>query len=248
MMITLYTFGPNFGLPDPSPFAMKTQVQLKMAGLTYVSDHTGFGRAPKGKLPFIDDDGTIVADSAFIRDYIERTYAVDLDRSLDASQRAQAWAVERMLEDHLYWVMIHTRWAMDENFARGPAHFFDGLPPAARDQAQAQARAGLTAALHGQGLGRHGPEEIGALGRKTLDSLAAILGDQTYLFGDRPCGADATAFGFVAGALCPLFESPMRQAAEANANLVAYRDRMMRRYYPEPAESGASHSRVFADA
>ena len=32
-MITLYGFGPLFGLPDPSPFVLKTMTQLKMAGL-----------------------------------------------------------------------------------------------------------------------------------------------------------------------------------------------------------------------
>src|SRR5580692_4763877 len=32
-MLTLYGFGPAFGLPDPSPFVMKSEVQLKMAGI-----------------------------------------------------------------------------------------------------------------------------------------------------------------------------------------------------------------------
>ena len=32
-MITLYVFGPNFGLPETSPYVTKTEVQLKMAGL-----------------------------------------------------------------------------------------------------------------------------------------------------------------------------------------------------------------------
>ena len=50
-MITLYTFGPAFGLPDPSPFVTKVEVLLKMAGLAYGTNTTGFRRAPKGKLP-----------------------------------------------------------------------------------------------------------------------------------------------------------------------------------------------------
>jgi len=32
-MITLYSFGPAFGLPDPSPFVTKAATLLKMAGL-----------------------------------------------------------------------------------------------------------------------------------------------------------------------------------------------------------------------
>ena len=247
-MITLYTFGPGFGLRDLSPFVRKAQLLLKMSGQPFQEDRTGFRKAPKGKLPFIDDDGTLVADSAFIRDYIERTYAVDLDRALDTGQRARAWAIERMLEDHLYWVIIHTRWAVDENFTKGPAHFFDAVPAPARDQVRKQARERVLAALHGHGLGRHNADEIAALGRKTLDSLAVILGEGPFLFGNQPCGADATAFGFVASALCPLFDAPLRRAAEAHRNLIAYRDRMMLRYYPEFLRSGSDSERELADA
>ena len=32
-MITLFTFGPSFGLPDASPFVMKDELLLKMDGL-----------------------------------------------------------------------------------------------------------------------------------------------------------------------------------------------------------------------
>ena len=34
-MITLYTFGPYFGLPDASPFVTKAMLLLKFAGLPY---------------------------------------------------------------------------------------------------------------------------------------------------------------------------------------------------------------------
>jgi len=79
-MITLYTFGPNFGLPDPSPFVVKAEVLLKMAGLPYRTDTTGFKKAPKGKLPYIDDDGTIVCDSTFIRFHLEKKHHIEFRR------------------------------------------------------------------------------------------------------------------------------------------------------------------------
>ncbi len=40
-MITLYTFGIAFGLPEPSSFVLKVQVQLKMAGLPYQTKCAG---------------------------------------------------------------------------------------------------------------------------------------------------------------------------------------------------------------
>ena len=231
-MITLYTFGPNFGLPDPSPFALKSEVQLKMAGLGYRLEFGGPQAAPKGKLPYLDDDGTVVADSVFIRDYVEKTYRVDLDAGLSAEQKAVAWAVERMVEDHLYWALLHLRWAVKDNFDKGPTRFFDAVPEAARDQVREQARQRTIANLQSHGLGRHNPDEIADQAERSLASLAGIIGDKPYLMGEAPSGSDASVFGGVAGVLAPLFDSPIRDAAEAHPNLVAYRDRMMDRYYP----------------
>lgn len=63
MVIKLYCFAPAFGLPSPGPFAIKTEVHLKMMRLPHVKRFAGYADAPRGKLPYIDDDGMVVADS-----------------------------------------------------------------------------------------------------------------------------------------------------------------------------------------
>ncbi|MGB5086844.1 MAG: Tom37 metaxin N-terminal-like domain-containing protein, partial [Methylocystis silviterrae] len=118
MTITLYCFRPVAGLPDASPFVTKAMVLLKMAGLDYVEDRSGFSKAPKGKQPYINDDGETVADSTFIRFHIEKKYGVDFDAQLSDAQKAVGWCVEKMCEEHLYWVIVHTRWMDDGNFER----------------------------------------------------------------------------------------------------------------------------------
>ena len=236
-MITVYTFGPAFGLVDPSPFVTKALMLLKLAGLVYREDTKGFGKAPKGKLPYIDDDGTIVADSTFIRRHIEKKYKFDFDKGLSEEQRGIAWAVEKMCEDHLYWAVVEARWLDDANFERGPATFFKIAPAPIRPVVKMMVRRKVRQNLHGHGLGRHSKEEIAELARRDLDSLAAILGTKPYLMGSTPCGADATVFAFVTGALCTCFETPIRAAAEAHANLVAYRDRFMQQFFPEAAKA-----------
>jgi glutathione S-transferase len=235
-MITLYGFGPHLGMPDGSPFVTKAEVLLRMAGLAYVKNTTvAPDQAPKGKLPFIDDAGELVADTTFIRAHIERKYGFDYDRGLDAVERAEAWAIERMIEDHLYWCGVHMRWADDATFAQGAAHFFDAAPEAIRDKIRDGARAKVLAYLHGHGLGRHQPEEVTALAVRTLEALSALLGKRLWLMGDTPCGTDAAMTGMLAMLLTPALDTTLRRQALAQGNLARYIDRAVPHFFPEHA-------------
>ena len=90
-MIRLYQFAPAFGLPNASPFCMKLETYLRMAGLPYELVNSGdVLRAPKGKLPFIDDGGTRLADTSFIIEYLKGRYGEPLDASLTPAQRTVA--------------------------------------------------------------------------------------------------------------------------------------------------------------
>ena len=231
-MITLYTFGPRFGLPDPSPFVMKAEMLLKLAGLPYQVDSTGFSKAPKGKLPYIDDDGERVADSTFIRWHLEKKYRTDFDRGLGEEQRAVAWAFERTAEDHLYWALLDARWMDGANFDKGPRSFFRAAPAPIRPFIVAMVRRKVRKALRAHGMGRHAPAEITALATRSVDAIAGYLGQKPFFMGAEPTGVDATIFAFVAGALCPLFETPVRAAAERHDNLKRYVGRMTARFYP----------------
>lgn len=62
--------------------------------------------------------------------HLEQKYRVDLDARLSDEQRESAWATERLVEDNLYWAMVWSRWALEENFEKGPARVFDQLPVA----------------------------------------------------------------------------------------------------------------------
>ena len=231
--ITLYSIGSGFGLPEISPYCTKAEVHLKMAGLPYRKERAAPDASPKGQVPFIDDAGAQIADSTFIRAHIENRYGFDFDQGLDATGRAQAWAVERMLENQLQFASSYFRWLDPINFAKGPAHFFDQAPEAIRDTLRRDVQARVADNMKAVGITRHAPDEIVWLGERSLMALSALLDNKRYLFGDRPCGTDATAFAVLAGLLTPFFDSALRRRAEAYANLVDYTDRMMSDYFPD---------------
>ena len=245
-MITLYGGGPQFGLPEVSPYVTKTEVQLKMADLAYVKESAVPPASPKGQIPFISDQGELIADSTFIRAHIEAKYGVDLDSGLAPLARAQAWAVERMLENHFGWAMIWGRWMLEENFEKGPGRWFDEAPATIREQMRQHLRDAVRQNLLSVGIGRHTPEEIADLGAHSLAALSAILGGKPYLMGERPCGVDATCFSMLAHLLTPFFETPLRRRAFDFPNLPAYVDRLMAEYYPEHPWTPVSRARSIA--
>ena len=153
-MIKLFGFGAGFGLPEISPFVTKTEVQLRMAGLAYRKEQAMPPASPKGQLPYIEDEAERIADSTFIRAHIEGKYGFDFDAPLSLQQRAQAWAFERMIEHHVYWALVGARWVNPENFAKGPAHFFDRVPDHQRDKVREDAQFRVAENYLLSGLGR----------------------------------------------------------------------------------------------
>ena len=232
-MITLHGFGPAMGLPEISPFVTKAHILLQMAGLPYETDTNvgGFLKAPKGKLPYILDDGVLVSDSTFIRFHIEKTYGFDFDRGLSAAEKAAGWALERMCEEHLYWLIIDVRWLDDANFRAGPAKIFQSFPAPVRPLIGRYARRTIRRTLHLQGLGRLDPASRLELARRDFIAVSDILADKPFLFGDEPRGADASVGAFVIAALAKATVAPLRDAAESMPSLVAYGERMSKRFF-----------------
>lgn len=233
-MITLHQFPPAFGLPNASPFCLKLELYLRMAGLPYRNRYTlELHRAPKGKLPWIDDDGTVVADSGLIIDYLKLKFGDPLDGELNPVQRAQALAITRLLEEHLYWAVLHDRWISPAGWELTRPAVFGSLPWPLRLIVPSVARRGIRAELRGHGMGRHTPQQMHALAIADIDALATLLGDQDYFLGARATSLDAVAAAFLANLLMVPLETPIKAAAAAHPNLAGYCRRMAQQYFPQ---------------
>lgn len=233
-MITLHQFEPALGLPNASPFCMKLETWLRMAQLPFEAPTMtlrALGKAPKGKMPYIEDEGKTVCDSTFIIDYLKTRYGDRLDDWLSAQQHAVALAFQRLLEENLYWAVVHTRWFEPEGWALTRVAFFGNLPVPLRWFVPTLARRGIRREMHGHGMGRHSAQEIYAIGQRDITALADFLGDKRYFLGESPCSLDATAYAFLANLLWVPIESPLKQHARQYPQLEAYCRRMRDQYY-----------------
>ena len=71
------------------------------------------------------------------------------------------------------------------------------------------------------------------LAERDISAVAAVLGDNAYLFGDKPSAVDATAFGILGACATPFFETPLSGLVHEHANLVDFLNRIERRFFSE---------------
>jgi glutathione S-transferase len=233
-MIKLFQFRPAFGLPNASPFCMKLETYLRLAGLPYQSVYIDNpGKAPKGKLPYVDDDGIVMADSGLAIEYLEGKRGGALDAWLTPEVRAQGLAFRRLFEENLYWAVLYSRWAEPEAWRLTRAAFFESLPWPLKVIIPALARRAMLRELWGHGMGRHSAEEIYRIGVADIAAAADFLADKPCFLGDRPSTLDATAFAFLANVLWVEVDSPLRREARRHANLDAYCRRIASCCFPE---------------
>ena len=227
-MIRLFVFPPSLaGTPNPGPFCIKLETALRLAGVAYETCYEPRpDKGPKGKMPFVEIDGERMGDSMFILDHLKKTEGIDLDAHLSPREKAQSHALQRMIEERLNFVLGYSRWLEPENWEKYRPVLFGKMPwPLGHFIPQIVQRQ-VRKAYEGQGMLRHERDEIYALGVADLATIAEILGDQLYLFGDRPSTADATAYGFLVSIIGPDLESPLKDAALGHTNLVRYCERM----------------------
>ena len=233
-VITLHHPPPAWGLPSPTPFGIKVETYLRMVGLPYRTRGADPRKNPKGKVPWIVDDGHMVSDSSDIIDHLKARHGDPLDAELTAEQRALALVARRALEEHLYWVLVYTRWIEPEGYRHVREYFVGLMPPVLGGViVDRLIRKKIRAALHAQGVGRHAPADIYRRGCEDLTAVAALLGDKPYLLGEQPTSVDASLFAFTAGLWLFPADNPLKRHLARHGNLVAYVERMYTRYYAD---------------
>ena len=74
-----------------SPFGLKLEAWLRLADIPYtVEPSTDLGKAPKGKLPYIRDEGRLIGDTTLIIEHLKSSRGIDPDAGLDERERAEA--------------------------------------------------------------------------------------------------------------------------------------------------------------
>ena len=184
--------------------------------------------APKHKLPYIKDGEKIIADSALIINYLKSTYGDKLDQNLTSEQKAIALGIQRLCEEHLYWLIVYDRWVDDAGWKIINPVFFAKLPFMLKLFVPELIRKKQKKACYKQGIGRFTAEERLLLGNQDIDAIVELLGNKDYFFGNNPTAIDATIWAFITVLLNTPVPSKLREYVQSIESLRKYDERMKR--------------------
>ncbi|XP_065162242.1 failed axon connections isoform X1 [Atheta coriaria] len=245
-VVYLYQFSRTPLLPSLSPYCLKVETWLRLAGTKYENvDHKMKFRSKKGQLPFVELNGEEVADSAIIIKELAQRFGHDLDAALTAEQRNVAHAMISMIENHLVWVImwwrtkfpdqvlkgykVNLQHALGTRIPNGILNFFFKFA-FGRKWFQGAKK------VKAQGMGVHSADEINEFGQSDLKVLSEMLADKPFFFGDDPTTLDVVAFANLAQIY--FIDKEISYAlrdymTEHCANLVGHVNRMKERCFPD---------------
>jgi glutathione S-transferase len=232
--LRVYTFSSTWGLPTAGPFGLKLEACLRMMNVPYDRVHLdNTAKGPKRKSPWIEDKGQRIGDTELILHHLAKTRGVSLDSQLDTPTRARGHALRRMLEEHFHQVFEYELIIHDAGFSVFRSFMALTVPGPVTAVLSRVIRSQMRKHLFERGIARHTQAEIESMGRADVDALVALLGDQSWFFGDAPVKADASAFGLLAATIKSPLQTPVCSYARAQPTLVAYVDRALTHFFPE---------------
>ncbi|XP_060520097.1 failed axon connections isoform X2 [Cylas formicarius] len=242
-VVYLYQFSRTPVLPSMSPYCLKVETWLRLAGVKYENvDHKMKYRSKKGLLPFIELNGEEIADSAIIIKELSQKFGNDLDIVLTTEQRNLSHATISMIENHLSWVVmwwrskypdsvikgykVNLQHALGTRIPNGILNFFFKFAYGRKGAKKVKA----------QGMGVHSPEEINEFGQEDLKVLSEMIADKPFFFGDEPTNLDVVAFAHLAQIyfVDKEVQYTLRDfMVESCPNLVGHVNRMKERCFPD---------------
>lgn len=237
--VYLYQFSRCPSIASASPYCLKVETFLRMAGLTYENvDHKLKYKSKQGLLPFIELNGQEINDSEIIIKELSERFEKNLDEGLTAEQKLTSHAFTSMLDNKTSWVV---RWWRYNN----PQQFIDSAKLDLKQVVNSVLPKSVITLLFkmgfrshikfavGHGLGKHESKQINDFGKEDLKSLSQLLGEKKFFFGNEPHLLDCVAFAHVSQFVYLPFDDFEEWLKNETPNLIAHCERIKEKYWPD---------------
>lgn len=149
---------------------------------------------PVGKVPALDHDGLVLADSTDIARYLDEKFPDPPLLPTDAVDRARCHILEDWADESLYFYEARLRFTFAKNIARTAELLLEDERGIMRKLGAVAAQRSMRGVLAKQGIGRKTEETVLREVGRHAEAVAGWLGTRDWLVGDRLTIADISVF------------------------------------------------------
>lgn len=232
--VILHTWARMKLVPNIDTFSMKLETYLRVNNIPYQFDENyEHGPDKNSCIPWIEYNGTRLADTKVIIRYLNGELNTDLNEKLNPEERSKAKDTQKWLEEHTHWVQYHSRWYIywDDMLVN-----VFGCPPAINKLIRRPARWYQKKLTTEAGIGCHSDEEVLNMLVDDIRKFSEILGDKKYIMGDQITEVDCTAFAILSQVRwCSPKTCPGHQLLTGGEvqNVIDYMDRIKATYWSD---------------
>jgi len=196
--VYLYQSARTQQIPSISPQELKLESWLKLHEIPYENvDHKSKAVSKKGTLPFLELNGEEV--DATMHHVLAEKFSKDMSAHLSQEQKNVEHAMIKMVENHLYWAIMHWRTSHVDNTLKAykihlPTYMVSKLPMGILNlQFRFNHIKKVQKKVKAQSL-----NNIEELGKNDLQVLSTMLAEKEFLFGDEPAMLDLVVYSHLA--------------------------------------------------
>jgi glutathione S-transferase len=227
--------GPEvWGTPNASPFCTKLLCFLNASKIPYEVKEFNPMKAPKGKMPYIEYDGRYFGDSQLIMSFLSQEFSVDLDAPLTEHQKSISHSCRRMLEEGTYFLILWSRWGIDENWSVIRKAYFANMPAPMKYFLPEILRRSVKRSAMGQGTARHTFDELEKILDEDMYSLSQLMSKSgPYFHGETFTSIDCTVFAFLASLLSAPLPVPFGKKWKDHQQFQDYIQQVKSNFFPQ---------------
>ena len=138
-----------------------------------------------------------------------------------------------MVEEHLYFAIVHDRWGDDANWSEVVPAYFSDISAVLRGIVTNSLRKQAKKGLAWMGISRYPASlQLDRIGQD-LDAITGQLGGQPSCFGETATAFDAAIVPQLSALAASPAKTPLSRIVSENEQLVNYMERFRKSHYPQ---------------
>ncbi len=224
----LFGFQAAWGLVDINPFVMKVENVMRFFAIEHSLEYQPtHNHSPTGLLPYFSDGPDVICDSDAIIAHLNTSAQLNLDSHLSASQKSIALLMKRVVQEHLYPIMLFSRMIDPSGLALFKQTFFDNVT----DEALKKVTDNISNKLSALGVDCADAQKVYALGLENIAAIDTLYSGGSYFFGEQLSSIDAVLLAFLSNISYVPIENPLSDYIAESLPLKTYINQMMAKYY-----------------